>query len=41
MTPSLRQEMGRIGRQGLEKYSWDNTVQNLVEIWEAQIAKKA
>ena len=39
--PSLRQEMGRNGRQGLEKYSWDNTVQNLVEIWSAQIAKKA
>ena len=39
--PKLRQEMGRSGRQGLEKYSWDNTVQNLVEIWEAQIAKKA
>lgn len=37
--PSLRQEMGRNGRQGLEKYSWDNTVQNLVTIWEAQIAK--
>lgn len=39
--PYLRQEMGRNGRQGLEKYSWDNTVQNLVEIWSAQIAKKA
>ena len=35
--PSLRQEMGRNGRQGLEKYSWDNTVQNLVKIWSAQI----
>ena len=37
--PSLRQEMGRNGRQGIEKYSWDNTVQNLVEIWSAQTFK--
>lgn len=40
--PALRQEMGAKGRQYIEEYnSWDKTVQNLLAIWEKQIAKKA
>lgn len=36
----LRREMGSRGRQCVETYSWDNTVQNLVRIWEEQIAQQ-
>jgi glycosyltransferase involved in cell wall biosynthesis len=33
-----RQEMGDSGRQSITgKYSWDNTVQNLIDIWQEQI----
>jgi glycosyltransferase involved in cell wall biosynthesis len=34
----LRQAMGDSGRKSITgKYSWDNTVQNLVDIWQEQI----
>ncbi|HIK52112.1 MAG TPA: glycosyltransferase, partial [Oscillatoriales cyanobacterium M59_W2019_021] len=33
----LRQAMGANGRKQVEQYSWDTTVQNLVEIWQQQI----
>ncbi len=37
----LRQAMGISGRQSIiGKYSWDNTVQNLVDIWQEQIELK-
>jgi glycosyltransferase involved in cell wall biosynthesis len=38
--PQLRQEMGISGRKSITgKYSWDNTVQNLVDIWQEQIER--
>ena len=40
-SPSLRQEMGARGKEYAAKYSWDNTVKNLVKIWEWQINQKA
>ncbi|HAA27372.1 MAG TPA: glycosyltransferase family 1 protein [Cyanobacteria bacterium UBA8553] len=36
----LRQTMGERGRAFIKNYSWDETVQNLIEIWKAQIAQK-
>ncbi|NEO90518.1 MAG: glycosyltransferase family 1 protein [Moorea sp. SIO3G5] len=39
-SPALRQEMGRNGRECVSQYGWDQRVQNLVAIWEKQIAKK-
>jgi glycosyltransferase involved in cell wall biosynthesis len=33
----LRQEMGRNGRSCIAPYSWNQTVQNLVEVWQDQI----
>jgi glycosyltransferase involved in cell wall biosynthesis len=39
--PILREEMGAKGRSYIEKYSWDTTVKNLIELWEEQIAKKS
>ncbi|NEO50950.1 MAG: glycosyltransferase family 4 protein [Moorea sp. SIO4A3] len=38
--PTLRQEMGRNGRECVSQYGWDERVQNLIGIWENQIAKK-
>ena len=39
--PTRRQAMGAKGRQYITKYSWNNAVENLLKIWEKQIAKKA
>ena len=36
----LRKQMGFNGLCCVEDYSWDQTVENLVKIWEAQITKK-
>ena len=33
----LRQKMGCNGQDGIASYSWDQTVKNLVNIWQAQI----
>ncbi len=38
--PALRQEMGRNGRECVSQYGWDERVQNLIGIWENQIAQK-
>jgi glycosyltransferase involved in cell wall biosynthesis len=39
--PLLRQQMGARGREYIEQNnSWDRTVQNLIRIWEEEIAKK-
>ncbi|NEQ85941.1 MAG: glycosyltransferase family 4 protein, partial [Moorea sp. SIO2I5] len=38
--PALRQEMGRNGRECVSQYGWDERVQNLIGIWENQIALK-
>jgi glycosyltransferase involved in cell wall biosynthesis len=39
--PSLRQEMGLQGRNSVaSKYSWDETVANLLQVWQEQIAVK-
>ncbi|MGB3402619.1 MAG: glycosyltransferase [Microcoleaceae cyanobacterium] len=38
--PSLRQEMGKNGHQDLKEFSWDNTVKNLINIWENQIKSR-
>ncbi len=39
--PSLRQEMGLRGRNSVaSKYSWDETVRNLLQVWQEQIAVK-
>ncbi|WP_036479788.1 glycosyltransferase [Myxosarcina sp. GI1] len=38
---ALRKEMGTYGKQTVDKYSWDNSIRNLVEIWEQQIALKS
>ncbi|WP_413165037.1 glycosyltransferase [Capilliphycus salinus ALCB114379] len=37
---TLRKEMGFNGFRCIGDYSWDRTVKNLVEIWEAEIAEK-
>ncbi len=37
---SLRQDMGKNGRQAVQQLSWDQTVQNLVDLWENQITQK-
>lgn len=39
--PALRQEMGARNREYMSQYSWDRTVQNLVHIWEAKIARQS
>lgn len=39
--PTLRQTMGAKGREYVARYSWDNAIENLLKIWEEQIAKKA
>ena len=36
----LRKQMGAEGLRCIGDYSWDRTVKNLVEIWEAQIVRK-
>ena len=38
--PTVRQAMGRNGRSSVAQYSWDQTVQNLVEVWQVQIDGK-
>lgn len=38
--PSLRESMGANARQYVARYSWNNSVQNLLEIWQEQINKK-
>lgn len=38
---TMRQAMGAKGREYVTKYSWNNAVENLLKIWEEQIAKKA
>jgi glycosyltransferase involved in cell wall biosynthesis len=38
--PNLRQIMGTRGREYITKYSWDNTVNNLLQIWEEKIANR-
>ena len=38
--PTVRQEMGRNGHDGVAQYTWDQTVQTLVEIWQDQIEQK-
>ncbi len=40
-SPTLRQAMGAKGREYVARYSWDNAIENLLKIWEEQIAKKA
>lgn len=37
--PQLRREMGQKGSKCVSKYSWDETVGNLVRIWEEEIRK--
>ena len=38
--PNLRQAMGEKGKKCVSKYSWDETVRNLVEIWQDLIDKR-
>ncbi|ELS02254.1 glycosyltransferase [Xenococcus sp. PCC 7305] len=39
---TLRHHMGLRGRESIQdKYSWDNTIKNLVNIWQEQIKSKA
>ena len=38
--PQLRREMGQQGSKCVSKYSWDETVGNLVAIWAEQIKQK-
>ena len=39
---TLRREMGIKGKESIkDKYSWDNTIKNLVNIWQEQIKIKA
>ena len=37
---ALRKQMGVSGLRCIDDYSWDQTVKNLVEIWEAEIANQ-
>jgi glycosyltransferase involved in cell wall biosynthesis len=39
--PTLRREMGEKGRMDVMSQGWDNTIENLIKIWNEQIAKKA
>ncbi len=36
----LRQKMGKNSRQDIKEFSWDRTVDNLVNLWETQIRSK-
>jgi glycosyltransferase involved in cell wall biosynthesis len=36
--PALRETMGQSGKAVVADYSWDQTIANLVEVWEQQIA---
>jgi glycosyltransferase involved in cell wall biosynthesis len=38
--PSLRRDMGNNGRKEIKQFSWDHTINNLVNIWENQIKCK-
>ena len=39
---TLSHDMGIKGRESIkDKYSWDNTISNLVNIWQSQIDLKA
>lgn len=35
---ALRKQMGTYGKKMVERYSWDNSIRNLIEIWQQQIA---
>jgi glycosyltransferase involved in cell wall biosynthesis len=36
----LRQQMGKKSYEYVKKYSWDNTIANMVKIWQTQIDRK-
>lgn len=38
--PALRQEMGAKGKASVADFTWNNTVGNLVQVWEQQIQQK-
>ncbi|NJM95714.1 MAG: glycosyltransferase, partial [Acaryochloridaceae cyanobacterium CSU_5_19] len=37
-SPQQRQQMGQRGKEQMEDYSWEKAVQNLVSLWQAEIA---
>jgi glycosyltransferase involved in cell wall biosynthesis len=39
--PALRQSMGAKGRASVDRYAWDDMVQNLLAVWQAAIQKSA
>jgi glycosyltransferase involved in cell wall biosynthesis len=39
--PVLRSDLGAKGVQGMDRYHWDTTVKNLVNLWQDQIKAKA
>lgn len=38
--PRLRQEMGMKGRESVHELDWEQTVRNLLKVWEREIARK-
>ncbi|MGV2831277.1 glycosyltransferase [Myxosarcina sp. GI1(2024)] len=38
---ALRDRMGAYGKKTIDKYSWDNSICNLVKIWEQKIAARS